>query len=41
VYSHRQVFEWWDVRDDAIGIVVGFLLLQIASRVKLAVASRS
>jgi hypothetical protein len=41
VYSHRQVFEWWDVRDDAIGIVVGFLLLQIASRVKLAVVSRS
>jgi len=41
VYSHRQVFEWWDVRDDAIGIVVGFLLLQIASRVKLAADSRS
>lgn len=33
VYSHRQVFEWWDVRDDAIGVVVAFLLIQIISRV--------
>jgi hypothetical protein len=33
VYSHRQVFEWWDVRDDAIGIAVAFLLVQIASLV--------
>jgi hypothetical protein len=40
-YSHRHFFEWWDVRDDAIGIAVGFLLLQIASRVKLALVSRS
>jgi hypothetical protein len=41
VYSHRQVFEWWDVRDDAIGIAAAFLLVQIASQVKLPIASRS
>jgi hypothetical protein len=34
VYSHRQVFEWWDVRDDAIGIIAGFLLIQIMGQVK-------
>jgi hypothetical protein len=31
VYSHRHVFEWGDVRDDAIGIAAAFLLLQIAN----------
>ena len=41
VYSHRHVFEWWDVRDDAIGIAVAFLLVEVASRVKTAFASRS
>jgi hypothetical protein len=41
VYSHRQVFEWWDVRDDAIGIVVAFLLVQIANRVNSAITSSS
>lgn len=35
-YSHRQLFEWWDVRDDAIGIIVAFLLIQIANRVSVA-----
>lgn len=33
-------FEWWDVRDDAIGIAVAFLLLQIASRLNSATSSR-
>lgn len=36
VYDHRQGFEWWDVRDDAIGIAVVFLLLQMARRNLLA-----
>jgi hypothetical protein len=35
VYDHRQGFEWWDVRDDAIGIAVAFLLLQMARRIML------
>jgi len=39
VYSHRQVFEWWDVRDDAIGIVAAFLLLQIVKRLELGIGS--
>jgi|HubBroStandDraft_1064217.scaffolds.fasta_scaffold171582_1 hypothetical protein len=39
-YSHRQVFEWWDVRDDAIGIAVAFLFLQIASCVSESIASK-
>jgi hypothetical protein len=41
VYSHRQVFEWWDIRDDALGIAVAFLLVEIAGRVNGAVASRT
>jgi hypothetical protein len=41
LYPHRHVFEWWDVRDDAIGIAVAFLFVQIASRVSLGVGSRS
>jgi hypothetical protein len=41
VYSHRHVFEWWDVRDDAIGIAVAFLIVQLAGRVNLTVRSRS
>lgn len=32
VYSHRRGFEWWDVRDDAIGIFMAWLVLQITSR---------
>ena len=31
-YSHQQLFEWWDVRDDAIGIAVAFVLVRIAGR---------
>jgi hypothetical protein len=41
LYSHRQLFEWWDVRDDAIGIAVAFLFLQMAKRIDRAIASRS
>ncbi len=41
IYSYRYGFEWWDVRDDAIGIVVTFLLVQIVNRVNSAVGSRS
>ena len=41
VYSRRQVFEWWDVRDDAIGIAVAFLLVQIASLVAQRFAARA
>jgi hypothetical protein len=40
MYSHRHVFEWWDVRDDAIGIALAFLLVQIADGVKVAIRSR-
>jgi hypothetical protein len=40
VYSHRHVFEWWDVRDDAVGIVAAFVLLQIARRIKIPIAAR-
>jgi len=40
IYAPRHFFEWWDVRDDAIGIAVAFLLLQIASRVNSAMSSR-
>jgi hypothetical protein len=40
VYSHAQVFEWWDVRDDAIGIAVAFLLVQIVGPLNLS-GSRS
>ena len=41
VYSHRHLFEWWDVRDDAIGIAVAFLLVQIASLVARRFAARA
>ena len=41
VYSHRLVFEWWDVRDDAIGIALAFLLVQTMNRKKLLIGSRS
>jgi FtsH-binding integral membrane protein len=40
VFSHRPIFEWWDVRDDAIGIAVAFLLIQVSNKVKLFIASR-
>jgi len=39
VYSHDRGFEWWDVRDDAIGIAA-FLLIRIASRVNIRVNRR-
>jgi hypothetical protein len=39
VYSHFRVFEWWDIRDDAIGIFMAFLLVPIARRVGIAVSS--
>ncbi|MDP8989568.1 MAG: hypothetical protein M3N41_05735 [Acidobacteriota bacterium] len=41
VYSHRQMFEWWDVRDDAVGVSSAFLLVQIAVLVKDAISSHS
>jgi hypothetical protein len=41
LYPYRHVFEWWDVRDDAIGIAVTFLFIQIASRVSRGAGSRS
>ncbi len=31
-YSHGHVFEWWDIRDDAIGIVVVCLVVQLVRR---------
>jgi hypothetical protein len=39
VYSHGQIFEWWDVRDDAIGVAVAFLLLLITRRVNFVITS--
>jgi hypothetical protein len=41
MYSHRHTFEWWDVRDDAVGIAVAFVLVRVFSRLNVAVASRS
>lgn len=32
VYAHGKVFEWWDLRDDAIGIAVAFFTLQLIHR---------
>jgi hypothetical protein len=32
VYFHGHVFEWWDIRDDAIGITVAFLAGQLIYR---------
>ena len=29
VYSNGHVFEWWDIRDDAIGISAAFLVVQM------------
>jgi hypothetical protein len=40
ISDHRYIFEWWDVRDDAIGIAVVFLLVQICSRANSAISSR-
>jgi hypothetical protein len=40
-YSHgHAAFEWWDVRDDAIGIVAAFLLVQIVSGIDASIGSR-
>lgn len=33
MYSHGEFFEWWDVRDDAIGIAVAFLAIQLMRRI--------
>jgi hypothetical protein len=40
VYLHRQNFEWWDLRDDAIGIGTAFLLVQIARQINAGIALR-
>ena len=32
VYSHGHMFEWWDIRDDAIGIAVTLLAVQLVRR---------
>lgn len=29
IYSHGKIFEWWDVRDDAIGILAAFVAIQV------------
>jgi len=29
LYAHGKTFEWWDVRDDAIGILIAFLAVRI------------
>jgi hypothetical protein len=29
LYSHGRVFEWWDIRDDAMGIAVTFLAVHL------------
>jgi hypothetical protein len=34
IYSNGRVFEWWDIRDDAIGIAVAFLAVQLIRRVR-------
>ena len=39
VYSHGQLFEWWDVRDDTIGVAAAFILVQMAHRVKFGIGS--
>jgi hypothetical protein len=31
-YSHGNLFEWWDVRDDAIGIALAFVTIQLIHR---------
>ncbi len=41
LYPYRHVFECWDVRDDAIGIAVAVLVVQLAGRVNMTVRSRS
>ena len=33
VYFHSKVFEWWDIRDDAIGITVAFIVVQLIHRI--------
>jgi hypothetical protein len=32
LYSHGKLFEWWDVRDDAIGIALAFVTIQVIHR---------
>jgi len=29
IYAHGKTFEWRDVRDDAIGILIAFLVVRI------------
>lgn len=33
LYSHGKLFEWWDVRDDAIGIALAFVTIRLIHRV--------
>jgi hypothetical protein len=33
MYSNGKIFEWWDVRDDAIGITLAFLAIQLIHRI--------
>ncbi len=32
VFSHGTIFEWWDVRDDAFGILLALLVVQLIRR---------
>jgi hypothetical protein len=32
VYLHGNLFEWWDVRDDAIGIALAFITIRLIHR---------
>jgi hypothetical protein len=32
LYSHGKLFEWWDVRDDAIGIALAFVVIRVLRR---------
>jgi hypothetical protein len=33
VYAHGRALEWWDIRDDAIGITVAFVAIQLIHRI--------
>ena len=41
VYSHRQNFEWTDVRDDALGIAIAYIVVQMAGLSRKAIDPRS
>ena len=32
LYSQGRVFEWWDIRDDAIGIALAFVAVSLVGR---------